>query len=156
MNEKRQERDMAFSRAQTCMIMLPSQANANGNVHGGELMKVMDSTAGIAAMKHAGGNVVTARVDELMFHHAIHIGDIVTVTAQVAYVGKSSMQVIVTVQAHKIASYQDHITALTAFFTMVHLGEDGKPARVPVLLAGNEEAQALYASGEAKYLALKR
>ena len=62
-------------------VMMPSQTNPSGNVHGGELMKMMDSTAYAAARKFCRSNVVTARVDELEFHTPILIGDLVTCTA---------------------------------------------------------------------------
>lgn len=44
-------------------VMLPHQANVAGNVHGGEIMKFMDTAAGAIAMKYSKGNCVTARVD---------------------------------------------------------------------------------------------
>jgi len=77
-----------FPMAETSLFMEPIHSNYLGNVHGGELMKLMDSTAGIAASKHAKGQVVTARVDEIVFHKAINIGDLVRCIAQVAYVRK--------------------------------------------------------------------
>ena len=40
-----------------------SNANFMGNVHGGEIMKLIDTAAGIAASRHAGGPVVTASLD---------------------------------------------------------------------------------------------
>lgn len=74
-------------------VMMPNQANVAGNIHGGEIMKLMDSAAYAAARKYAKSNVVTARVDELEFHLPIFVGNLVTVTAQVVFVGKSSMKV---------------------------------------------------------------
>ena len=44
-------------------VMLPNQANVAGNVHGGEIMKLMDSAAGAVAIRYAKENCVTARVD---------------------------------------------------------------------------------------------
>ncbi|MGL6015305.1 MAG: hotdog domain-containing protein, partial [Selenomonadaceae bacterium] len=34
-------------------VMMPSQANVAGNVHGGEIMKMMDSAAYAAARRYA-------------------------------------------------------------------------------------------------------
>lgn len=146
--------NISFSRAETCLIMEPSHSNPHGNVHGGELMKIMDNTAGIAAAKHAKGDVVTARVDEIVFHKAIHIGDIVTCVAQLCYVGKSSMQVIVSIGVHELDNYSEPDTALTAFFTMVHM-VDNKPAKVPELIVTTKEEEELYKLGEKKHLEIK-
>ena len=94
--------------------------------------------------------VVTARVDEIEFHQAVNVGNIVTVVAQVSYVGRSSIQVQVNVYVHDIENYSEPIRALSAFFTMVHI-KDGKPALVNPLVITNEEEKALYELGEKKY-----
>ena len=130
--------------------MDPRHSNPMGNVHGGELMKIMDNIAGIAAFKHARGSVVTARVDEIVFLKPTHVGDIVTCVGQLAYVGKSSMQIIVKIFVHNVNNYTQPELALTAFFTMVHL-VNGKPAKVPKLVVTTPEEQELYNLGEKKY-----
>ncbi len=71
-------------------------------MHGGEVMKIMDSTAYASSRRYANSNTVTARVDELEFHLPIFIGDLLTCTAQVVYVGKSSMQVKVVVEVESL------------------------------------------------------
>ena len=48
-------------------VMLPTDANAQGNVHGGTLMKLADTAGAIAAMRHAGRRVVTAMMDSMTF-----------------------------------------------------------------------------------------
>ena len=146
--------NISFSRAETCLIMEPRHSNPHGNVHGGELMKIMDNTAGIAAAKHAKGTVVTARVDEIVFHKAIHIGDIVTCIGQLSYVGKTSMQIMVSIVVHELDNYSEPKTALTAFFTMVHLVEN-KPAKVPELVVTTKEEEDIYKLGEKKYWEIK-
>ena len=103
----------------------------SGNVHGGELMKMMDSTAYAAARKYCHANVVTARVDELEFHTPILIGDLVTCTAEVIYVGRSSMEVAVNVEVEVLEAEQEPQHALSAYFTMVALDRNGRPMAVP-------------------------
>jgi len=146
--------NISFSRVETCLVMDPIHANLYGNVHGGELMKLMDVVAGLAAAKHAKGIVVTARVDDVVFYKSIHIGDIVTCIGQLAYVGTSSMQVIVTVLVNELSNYSQPETAMTAFVTMVHL-VDNKPAKVPRLVATTKEEEEIYKLGEQKYKDIK-
>ncbi|MBF7096478.1 acyl-CoA thioesterase [Alkalibacter mobilis] len=141
---------VTFAKAETCLIMEPMHSNSAGNVHGGELMKIMDNVAGITAFKHAKGNVVTARVDEIVFHKPVHIGDILTCTGQLTYVGKTSMQIMVTTVVHDIKNSFESDVVLTAFFTMVHLVDD-KPSPVPQLTPVTEEDKDLYLLGERKY-----
>lgn len=146
--------NISFSRAETCTVMEPIHSNIFGNVHGGELMKLMDVIAGITASKHAKGMVVTARVDELEFHKSINIGSIVTCVGQLSYVGKSSMQVMVTVSVHEVENYSEPEIALTAFFTMVHI-KNQVPTAVPELHPITKEEKELYALGEQKYKEIK-
>lgn len=148
------KKSISFPRAESCVIMEPLHSNSYGNVHGGNLMKMMDDIAGLAGLKQARGVVVTARVDELVFHEPIHVGDIVTCIGQVAYVGHSSIQVMVSIEVHELEDYSKSRVAMTAFFTMVHLVDD-KPAKVPPLIVRTRDEEELYKLGEAKYKEIK-
>lgn len=125
-------------------VMMPSQTNPSGNVHGGELMKMMDSTAYAAARKYCHANVVTARVDELEFHTPILIGDLVTCSAEVIYVGRSSMEVAVNVEVEVLEAEQEPQHALSAYFTMVALDRNGRPMAVPPMKLESEDEKALF------------
>ncbi len=149
------EEGISFTRVETSLIMEPRHSNPSGNIHGGEMMKIMDNVAGIVAVKHAKGNVVTARVDEIIFHIPVHVGDIVTCVGELAYVGTTSMQIFVTVLVSNIKKQDESKIALTAFFTMVHLDKDGKPAQVSQLNPQTPEEEALYMLGKRKYEEIK-
>lgn len=136
-------------------VMLPSQANVAGNVHGGEIMKLMDTAAGAVARKYARCNVVTARVDELQFHRPIFVGALVTLTATVAYVGRTSMEVVVTVDVEDLESDSEPIQALSAYFTMVALDRNGRPRAVKPLVPETEEEKILYETVKKRRDALK-
>lgn len=152
MKFKNQKASVAIS----AMQMLPQHANAAGNVHGGDVMKMMDSTAAIAAQRHCHSNVVTARVDELCFKKPVKIGDYVTCTARVVFAGFSSMEIFVTVESENLYTGETQI-ALTAFFTMVALDKDNKPAEIPKISPTDDEYSArLYEKGKERYEANKR
>lgn len=133
-------------------VVLPMQANPAGNVHGGEIMKMMDSAAGVAAQKHAHTNCVTARVEELNFKKPVHVGELVTCKSQVIYAGHSSMEIFVTVESEDLITGKKQI-ALTAFFTMVSLDKNGKPSEVPKLICDESNAYEakLYHEGEKRH-----
>src|SRR5688500_19311223 len=65
---------VAASKTIMSRTMLPSDANPYGNVHGGEIMKLIDACAGAAATRHARSRVVTARIDELSFLAPVYVG----------------------------------------------------------------------------------
>lgn len=111
-------------------VMLPFQANVAGNVHGGEIMKFMDAAAGAVAIRFSKGNCVTARVDELQFHLPIFVGALVTCTAYIVYVGNTSMEVLVEVEAEDLESNSLPERALSATFTMVCMGKNGRPQQI--------------------------
>ena len=111
-------------------VMLPHQANVAGNVHGGEIMKFMDMAAAAVAMKFSKGNCVTARVDELLFHLPIFVGALVTCTASLVYVGRTSMEVLVRVESEDLESHSGPEKALSANFTMVCMGKNGRPQAI--------------------------
>lgn len=133
-------------------LMQPEQANIYGTVHGGEIMKLMDHAAGIVAIRHARKKVVTARVDRMEFHHPIHIGNLVTCIGQLTFVGNSSMEVFVKVLVEDLFKEELSKIALTAFFTMVALDENGKTTTVPSLHITNEEERMLFEEGYQRYL----
>lgn len=136
--------------------MLPSHANAAGNVHGGEIMKMMDSAAGVAAQRHCHSNVVTARVNELNFKNPVFVGDFVTCRAHVIYVGNTSMEVFVTIETENLITGRNCV-ALTAFFTMVALDTDGNPKPVEKIECPEDlYEKTLYYEGERRYMSSKR
>lgn len=119
-------------------VMQITDANTVGFVHGGSIMKLVDSAAGVASMRHAQRRVVTAQVDSLTFHAPVHIGDVLSLTACVTQAWNSSMEVKVTVHREDpVTGAQDHTT--TAYLTMVALDEHGRPVAVPGVAPDNDE-----------------
>ena len=146
---------MAQTKIVISQVMMPSQTNPNGNVHGGEIMKMMDSTAYAAARKYARANVVTARVDELEFHLPILIGDLVTCTAEIVFVGHSSMEIAVNVDVEDLDQEGKPQRALSAYFTMVALDRNSRPKSVPPLILDSDEAKRAFEDGRRRYEAHK-
>lgn len=128
-------------------VMLPNQANPVGNVHGGEIVKMMDTAAGVVAKRHARTNIVTARVDELSFNNPIYVGNLVTCHAYLTFVGHSSMEVAVRVDVEDLNHEIPNTCALNAYFTMVSLNDEGKAVQVPPLELKNEEEKIRFEQG---------
>ena len=115
-------------------------ANSGGNIHGGTVMKLVDEAAGLAAIKHSRQRVVTAGVDRMNFLVPIHIGELVTFSATVNAVWRTSMEVGVRVEAENPRT-GDVRHASTAYVTMVALDDEGNPAPVPPLLTTTPDEQ---------------
>jgi acyl-CoA hydrolase len=115
-------------------------ANTAGFVHGGVVMKLGDEAAGLAAVRHCGGRVVTAGMDRMAFVEPVYVGDLVTCRAKVNAVWKSSMEVGVRVEAENPRTGESRHTS-TAYLTMVAVDEHGKPLPVPPLAVSGEEEE---------------
>ncbi len=121
-------------------VMNPQDANPAGNVHGGVIMKLIDTAAGAAAVKHSRSNCVTASIDRLDFHHPVFIGDLVTLKAGVTYTGKSSMEVGVRVESQNLLTGDIRHT-VSAYMTFVALDKNAKPIAIPPLILETPEEQ---------------
>ena len=126
------------------MIMEPRHANLFGNVHGGEIMRLMDTAAGCTAIKYAKCNCVTARVDEMQFLSPIRIGSFVTCTGTVVYTGETSMEIRVTLDAEDIRDSGTKGRALEAYFTYVALDKEGRPTKVPPFTPHTDKEKKLF------------
>jgi glycerophosphoryl diester phosphodiesterase len=121
-------------------LMLPGDANPQGNVHGGAIMKLVDTAAGVAAVRHVRGPVVTARIDSMSFLEPVFIGDLVTLKASVNEVGTTSLEVGVRVEAENLISgVVRHVSS--AYLVFVAIDETGRPRPVPPFLAESPEQQ---------------
>jgi acyl-CoA hydrolase len=128
---------VADSRSVLVKWMGVGDANSAGFVHGGVVMKLCDEAAGIASIRHSGCRVVTAAMDRMTFLHPVNIGELVTCSASINAVWRTSMEVGVRVEAESPRSGEHRHTS-TAYLTMVALGDDGQPTAVPPLVAESE------------------
>jgi acyl-CoA hydrolase len=112
-------------------------ANSAGFVHGGLVMKLCDEAAGIAAIRHCRGRVVTAAMDRMTFIVPVNVGELVTCSASVNAAWRTSMEVGVRVEAESPLTGERRHTS-TAYLTMVAVDEDGTPTAVPPLRAESE------------------
>jgi acyl-CoA hydrolase len=115
-----------------------TDANLAGNVHGGTIMKMVDTAAGLAAAKHCGGLAVTAQMDEMSFLEPVYLGDLVTVSAMVNEAFRTSMEVGVRVEAESISTGRTVHTS-SAYLVFVALDRQGGPREVPAVLAETEQ-----------------
>ena len=119
-------------------LMSHQDTNLAGNVHGGVIMKLIDTAAGVAAVRHARSNVVTASIDRVDFHHPVFVGDLLTLRGTVNLVGKTSMEVGVRVETENPRTGERRHTA-SAYLTFVALDCEGRPTPVPELILQSED-----------------
>lgn len=134
-------RPASLSRLTMTQVIMPEHTNPFGNMHGGELVKLMDNAAGVVAIRHSSApNMLTAGIDSLVFKKTIRVGDLVFCDAEVIYTGRTSIGLYVTVTVEKI---KIRVTkpALEGYWFMVAVDENGKPTPVPPLKIENKEQE---------------
>lgn len=121
------------SRIQISELMLPSNTNFGGKIHGGYILGLMDQIAFACASKHSRSYCVTASVNKVNFLSPIEVGELVTMKASINYIGKSSMVVGIRVESENIRTGETkHCNS--SYFIMVAVDEAGKTVTVPGLI----------------------
>lgn len=128
-------------------FMNPEHANSLGNVHGGHILKLCDECGGIVAARHARRPAVTVAIDSMTFLEPVRVGQLLTLHGCITYVGRSSMEVEVTVEAEDLLTGRLTHTN-SAFFIYVALDEMGSPTQVPRLLLESDEQKQRFEEGE--------
>jgi acyl-CoA hydrolase len=141
-----EKKTVCESRVEMAQAMFPVDANQAGNVHGGTIMKLIDTAAGIAAHRHCRTNVVTASMDRLDFHAPVFVGELVVLRAAINYVGTTSMEVGVRVEAENLMTGEMRHTN-SAYLTMVSLDENRKPKPVPPIVPESDDEKRRFEEG---------
>jgi uncharacterized protein (TIGR00369 family) len=147
---------MRNSRVSISQLMQPEYANTLGNVHGGWIMKLVDECGALACMRHSQRRVVTVALDGMRFHQPIRIGDLVTLTAEVTYTGRTSIEAEVLVIAENpLIGIKTHTN--NAYVVYVALDDSGAPVEIPQVYAENSDEQArLDSAKQRQILRLKK
>ena len=128
-------------------LMTPDMANFAGNVHGGTILKLLDEAAFSCASRYCKMYVMTAAVDHVMFKTPIRVGDLVTFKCNVNFVGRSSMEIGIRVEGEKIKEKEKY-HAISCYFTMICVDENGKPQAAPKLQVESETEKKLFEAGK--------
>ena len=133
------------SQHESSELMMPSDANNLGHVFGGVILSMMDKTAAIAAFRHARHNCVTVSIDRVDFREPVHVGDLVVMKASVNYVGRTSMEVGLRVEAEDLVSGVRRHTN-SCYMTFVAIDRNGRPVEVPALTPETPDEERRYAA----------
>ena len=143
----RSSRTVRESQHESSALMLPPDANNLGNVFGGVVMALVDKTAAVAAIRHARSTCVTASIDRVDFREPIHLGDLVVLKASVNFVGRTSMEIGVRVEAEDLISGVRRHTN-SCYLTFVAVDDYGHPREIPTLVAESEAEKRRYAAAQ--------
>lgn len=143
------ERTVRETQHETSQLMMPQHSNNLGHVFGGVILSMMDTSAAISAIRHARTNCVTVSVDRVEFREPIHLGDLVIMKCSVNFVGRTSMEVGVRVEAENLQTgIRRHTNS--CYLTFVAVDRNGRPVEVPKLVAETEDEIRRYEAAKAR------
>lgn len=134
---------------ETSQMMLPQHSNNLGLVFGGVVLAMMDTASAVSAIRHARSICVTASVDRVDFREPIHLGDLVIMKCSVNYVGRTSMEVGVRVEAEDLQTGNRRHTN-SCYLTFVAIDRNGRPIEVPKLVPESEVEFRRYEAAKAR------
>jgi acyl-CoA hydrolase len=134
---------------ETSQLMLPQHSNNLGLVFGGVILAMMDTASAVCAIRHARSTCVTASVDRVDFREPIHLGDLVIMRCSVNYVGRTSMEVGVRVEAEDLQTGNRRHTN-SCYLTFVAIDRNGRPIEVPRLVPETEDELRRFEAAKAR------
>jgi acyl-CoA hydrolase len=149
LSPREEGKSASASEMTTVRLMMPTDGNTLGNVFGGAIMRYMDEVAGIVAFHHARKNVVTASIDRMDFFAPVYVGNLLVLKSAVNYVGRTSMEVGVRIEA------EDPVTGTithtcSCYLTFVALDKDGRPSPVAPLVPKTAEEKKRFREAAAR------
>lgn len=142
-------RPPALSRVTLAQVMLPEDANPQGNIHGGTLMKMADMAGAAAAMRHTRQRVVTVVMDSMTFEAPVFVGDLVELSGQVTWTGRTSIETEVMISAETIVTGEIR-TISRAYLVYVAIDDERRPTTVRPLSLETDEARTRWAEAVAR------
>jgi len=131
-------------------LVFPNDTNHHHTIIGGKVMAYVDKIACISAMRHCQKPVVTASSDSFDFLAPIKSGEAINLEAYVVCTHRTSMDVFVKVERENLLTGDRQLTA-KAMLTMLAIGDDGKPTRVPEVIPRTEEEKQQYREANKRY-----
>jgi len=128
-------------------MMLPQNANVLGHVFGGVVLSLVDRTAAVAAFRHARLPVVTVSVDRVDFREPIRVGDLIVMKASVNFVGRTSMEIGVRIDAEDLLTGNRRHTN-SCYLTFVAVDANGRPVEAPEVVPETDEERRRFAAAQ--------
>ena len=142
-------RSVRETQHETSQLMMPQHSNNLDHVFGGVILAMMDTSAAVSAIRHARTSCVTVSVDRVDFREPILLGDLVIMKSSVNYVGRTSMEVGVRVEAENLQTGVRRHTN-SCYLTFVAIDRNGRPIEVPRLMPETDEEKRRYDAAKAR------
>jgi acyl-CoA thioesterase YciA len=113
------------------VIMMPKDTNAHGTIFGGVILSFIDQAAAVEARRHGASFIVTVAMREVVFHHPVYVGDLVSFYTRLVKIGRTSITVAVEVFSQSSEGQEKRVKVTEAEVTFVNLDKNRKPVAIP-------------------------
>jgi acyl-CoA thioesterase YciA len=110
--------------------MLPRDTNGHGTIFGGVLLAYIDQAGAIATRPYC-ELVVTVKMNEVVFHAPVYVGDVVSFYATVVRIGRTSITIKVLVTAEHWRNAGETVKVTEAEVVYVNVDKKGAPTPIP-------------------------
>ena len=112
------------------VVMMPKDTNAHGTIFGGVILSYIDQAAAVEAKQHGAPFIVTVAMREVVFHHPVYVGDLVSFYTRLVRIGRTSITVAVEVFSQTGEGLGDRVRVTEAEVTFVNLDENRRPTPI--------------------------
>lgn len=132
----------------TQRICMGKDLGVHGNLFGGNMLSWIDEAAGtMAASVCQSPNMVTIKVDEVVFRKAVKVGYLIKIYGRVVKMGTTSVTLQMEARKHNVIT-QEEILVCDTEITFVRIDEYGDTVPIP------ESVRDMYKELNTKFKAL--
>ncbi|HYE64279.1 MAG TPA: hotdog domain-containing protein [Pyrinomonadaceae bacterium] len=113
------------------ITLLPRDTNSQGTIFGGIILSYIDIAGAVEAHRRTKmERFVTVAMREVIFHHPVFVGDLVSFYAETVRIGTTSITVRVIVEAERPASKDGRVRVTEAEVIYVAVDENRKKIKI--------------------------
>lgn len=112
------------------VVMMPRDTNGEGTIFGGVILSLIDQAGYVEAVRQAHQRYVTVSMREVVFHHPVFVGDVLSLYADAIRIGRTSITIKVRVCARRRTDPDIDVKVTEAEVVFVAIDDQGKPVAV--------------------------
>ncbi|MDR9488659.1 hotdog domain-containing protein [Salibacter sp.] len=118
----------------TQKICMGKDLGVHGNLFGGNMLAWIDEAAGTLASEICRSpNMVTLKIDEVIFKKAVKVGFLIKIYGEVVRMGNTSLTMKIEARKYNVISEEETIVCSTKM-TFVRIDESGEPVPIPMMV----------------------
>lgn len=112
------------------VIMMPKDTNAHGTIFGGVILSYIDQAGAVEAKRHGANVLVTVAMREVVFHHPVNVGDLVSFYTRLVKIGRTSITISVEVVSQPGEGLGNRVKVTEAEVTYVNVDKNRRPVAI--------------------------